>query len=87
VKHSSTADGEDMTTARRDPSLRENMGPCFSEREWSVRWIGCLRRWRWPTIGRAKGLGGRLLILPCFLLWSKNLVERARNTKHGIRRE
>jgi hypothetical protein len=25
--------------------------------------------------------------LPCFLLWSKNLVERARNTKHGIRRE
>jgi hypothetical protein len=25
--------------------------------------------------------------LPCFLFWSKNLVERARNTKHGRRRE
>jgi hypothetical protein len=44
-------------------------------------------RYRWPIIGRAKGLGGRLLILPCFLLWSNNLVERARNTKHGRRRE
>jgi hypothetical protein len=29
VKHSSTADGEDMTTARRDPSLIENIGPYF----------------------------------------------------------
>ena len=63
VKHSWTADGDDTTTKRREPTLREKIGPYFCERLRNVRWRGSLRRWRWPRIGRAKGLGGRFLRL------------------------
>lgn len=46
VKHSSTADGDEMITAKREPSWREKMWPDSWEKVSKVRWSGCLRRWR-----------------------------------------
>ncbi|CAI0464945.1 unnamed protein product [Linum tenue] len=37
------------------------MGPYLWERVCRVRWIGSLRRWRWPMNGSEGGLGGRLV--------------------------
>lgn len=61
VKHSSTADDDEMTTMRRRPKRSEKMGPYFRDRLWRVRCMGGFTRWRWPITGSAGGLGGRFL--------------------------
>ncbi|GER29940.1 hypothetical protein STAS_05849 [Striga asiatica] len=67
--HSSTADGEEMTTNDLQPSRREKIGPCRDEREARERWRESLMRWRWPIMGRERGLGGGfgLCCEECFL--------------------
>lgn len=56
MKHSCTAEGEETTTTRFEPSRREKIVPCFRERGWKVRWSGVFRRWRWQRIGDKVGL-------------------------------
>lgn len=60
VKASWTSEEEVMTTTRREPKRRENIGPYLLEKLWRRRWIGGFKRWRWPTTGRDGGPGGRL---------------------------
>ena len=79
VKHSSTADGDDTMTTRREPNLREKTWPYVCERRWKVRWRGFLTRWRWPRIGNEGGLGGRFL--GCVLFWRKSLKATRRRRK------
>ncbi|PQQ16711.1 hypothetical protein Pyn_34765 [Prunus yedoensis var. nudiflora] len=62
VKHSSTADGVETTTTRREPNQSEKTGPYLWERRWKVLWTGVLRRWRWPRIGSESGLGGKFFL-------------------------
>ena len=81
VKHSSTVDGEDMITTGLDPKRREKIGPYFLERFCNCPWIGGLRRrWRWPRIGIAGGLGGRWGCI--LLLWRKILKANERKRRH-----
>lgn len=80
VKHSWTKEGEEMTTTRREPNQREMMSPYLWDRVVKVRWIGGLRLWRLPMMGRVGGPGGRFLSL---LDWigSKSLMVRMKARK------
>ena len=69
VKHSSTAEGEETTRIDREPNLRDKIGPYFNDSVSSAWKSGCLRRWRWPIIGRENGVGGKFL-----LRWFTSLI-------------
>ena len=63
MKHSSTADGEETKTTRREPNLREMIPQFFLDMFMKERWIGGFMTWRWPRMGREVRLGGRFLRL------------------------
>lgn len=61
TKHSSAADKEQTATMFLLPNLRVKTGPHLFERIASTLCIGGFEtRWRWPMIGKPKGLGGKL---------------------------
>jgi len=79
VKHSWNAEGDETTTARREPNQREKTLPCVWDMRWRNRWRGRSRRLRLPIMGRGGGPGGRFL---CFV-WKKSLkmMRRERRKK------
>lgn len=69
VKHCSAKVRDATTSTGCEPKRRKVAGPYFSDMWTRAWWRGLLRRWRWPIIGNAGGLGGSLLLpLLLFLL-------------------
>lgn len=83
VKHSWKAEGDETTTARREPNQREKMSPYVFEVRVKKRWRGRSRRLRLPIMGRGGGPGGRFL---CFLLWENNSLNVRRKTRDDKRK-
>lgn len=61
VKHSSMAEGVDITKTGRHPNQRNNTEPYLSERLCRAWWKGFFKRCKWPKMGPVGGLGGRFL--------------------------
>ena len=62
LRNSLAKSGDETTTHGTEPRRRENKGPWRAERRWKERCRRGPRRWKWPSIGKAIGLGGRRLV-------------------------
>ncbi|PON67004.1 hypothetical protein PanWU01x14_105860 [Parasponia andersonii] len=62
LRNSLARSGVDATIHTAEPRRRESKGPWRAARRWKERWRRALRRWKWPMIGKATGLGGRRLV-------------------------
>lgn len=63
-----------------EPRRREYTGPKRRERSWNERWMRGLRRWKWPMMGKAKGLGGRWFTRKCFEIRKAKTRKRMNRT-------